>query len=152
MAKELSRCGEIEHTIQTTYRRKIWTPFVKAIKDFNLIKKDDKIAVCISGGKDSMLMAKLFQMFQKISNVPFEIVYLVMNPGYNDVNLNRIVENAKTLEIPITVFDTKIFDATQKMEKTHVTCVPECVGDTYILRPKNLVATKLLWDTTTPML
>lgn len=117
MAKELSRCGEIEHTIQTTYRRKIWTPFVKAIKDFNLIKKDDKIAVCISGGKDSMLMAKLFQMFQKISNVPFELVYLVMNPGYNDVNLNRIVENAKTLEIPITVFDTKIFDATQKMEK-----------------------------------
>lgn len=62
-------------------------------------------------------MAKLFQMFQKISNVPFEIVYLVMNPGYNDVNLNRIVENAKTLEIPITIFDTKIFDATQKMEK-----------------------------------
>ena len=117
MAKELSRCGEIEHTIQTTYRRKIWTPFVKAIKDFNLIKKDDKIAVCISGGKDSMLMAKLFQMFQKISNVPFELVYLVMNPGYNDVNLNRIVENAKTLEIPITIFDTKIFDATQKMEK-----------------------------------
>lgn len=117
MTKELSRCGEIEHTIQTTYRRKIWTPFVKAIKDFNLIKKDDKIAVCISGGKDSMLMAKLFQMFQKISNVPFEIVYLVMNPGYNDVNLNRIVENAKTLEIPITIFDTKIFDATQKMEK-----------------------------------
>lgn len=117
MAKELSRCGEIEHTIQTTYRRKIWTPFVKAIKDFNLIKEDDKIAVCISGGKDSMLMAKLFQMFQKISNVPFEIVYLVMNPGYNDVNLNRIVENAKTLEIPITIFDTKIFDATQKMEK-----------------------------------
>ena len=117
MAKELSRCGEIEHTIQTTYRRKIWTPFVKAIKDFNLIKKDDKIAVCISGGKDSMLMAKLFQMFQKISNVPFEIVYLVMNPGYNDVNLNRIVENAETLEIPITIFDTKIFDATQKMEK-----------------------------------
>lgn len=117
MAKELSRCGEIEHTIQTTYRRKIWTPFVKAIKDFNLIKKDDKIAVCISGGKDSMLMAKLFQMFQKISNVPFELVYLVMNPGYNDVNLRRIVENAKTLEIPITIFDTKIFDATQKMEK-----------------------------------
>lgn len=117
MAKELSRCGEIEHTIQTTYRRKIWTPFVKAIKDFDLIKKDDKIAVCISGGKDSMLMAKLFQMFQKISNVPFEIVYLVMNPGYNDVNLNRIVENAETLEIPITIFDTKIFDATQKMEK-----------------------------------
>ena len=117
MAKELSRCGEIEHTIQTTYRRKIWTPFVKAIKDYNLIKKDDKIAVCISGGKDSMLMAKLFQMFQKISNVPFEIVYLVMNPGYNDVNLKRIVENAKTLEIPITIFDTKIFDATQKMEK-----------------------------------
>lgn len=117
MAKQLSRCGEIEHTIQTTYRRKIWTPFVKAVKDFNLVQKDDKIAVCISGGKDSMLLAKLFQLFQKISNVPFEIVYLVMNPGYNDANLNKIVENAKTLEIPLTIFDTKIFDATQKMEK-----------------------------------
>ncbi len=117
MAKQLSRCGEIEHTIQTTYRRKIWTPFVKAVKDFNLVQKDDKIAVCISGGKDSMLMAKLFQLFQKISNVPFEIVYLVMNPGYNDANLNKIIENAKTLEIPLTIFDTKIFDATQKMEK-----------------------------------
>ena len=117
MAKQLSRCGEIEHTIQTTYRRKIWTPFVKAVKDFNLVQKDDKIAVCISGGKDSMLMAKLFQLFQKISNVPFEIVYLVMNPGYNDANLNKIIENAKTLEIPLTIFDTQIFDATQKMEK-----------------------------------
>lgn len=117
MAKQLSRCGEIEHTIQTTYRRKIWTPFVKAVKDFNLVQKNDKIAVCISGGKDSMLMAKLFQLFQKISNVPFEIVYLVMNPGYNDANLNKIIENAKTLEIPLTIFDTKIFDATQKMEK-----------------------------------
>lgn len=117
MAKEFTRCGEIEHTIQTTYRRKIWTPFVKAIKEFELVEKDDKIAVCISGGKDSMLMAKLFQMFQKISNVPFEIVYLVMNPGYNERNLNRIVENAKMLEIPITIFETRIFDATVKIDK-----------------------------------
>lgn len=117
MAKELTRVQEIERTIQTTYRKKIWSPFVRAIKDFEMIAPNDKIAVCISGGKDSMLMAKLFQMLKRITNIPFEVVYLVMNPGYNDRNLQRIVDNAKILEIPITVFNTRIFDATVKIEK-----------------------------------
>jgi tRNA(Ile)-lysidine synthase TilS/MesJ len=82
-----------------------------------MIAPNDKIAVCISGGKDSMLMAKLFQMLQRITNIPFEVVYLVMNPGYNDRNLQRIVDNAQLLEIPITVFNTRIFDATLNIEK-----------------------------------
>ena len=117
MAKELTKVQEIERTIQTTYRKKIWSPFVRAIKDFEMIAPNDKIAVCISGGKDSMLMAKLFQMLQRITNIPFEVVYLVMNPGYNDRNLQRIVDNAQLLEIPITVFNTRIFDATLNIEK-----------------------------------
>ncbi len=117
MAKELTKVQEIERTIQTTYRKKIWSPFVRAIKDFEMIAPNDKIAVCISGGKDSMLMAKLFQMLKRITNIPFEVVYLVMNPGYNDRNLQRIVDNAKLLEIPITVFNTRIFDATLNIEK-----------------------------------
>ncbi|MBP3631033.1 MAG: tRNA 2-thiocytidine biosynthesis protein TtcA [Clostridia bacterium] len=117
MAKELTKAQEIERTIQTTYRKKIWSPFVRAIKDFEMIAPNDKIAVCISGGKDSMLMAKLFQMLKRITNIPFEVVYLVMNPGYNDRNLQRIVDNANLLGIPITVFNTRIFDATVNIEK-----------------------------------
>lgn len=117
MSKELTKVQEIERTIQTTYRKKIWSPFVRAIKDFQMIQPNDKIAVCISGGKDSMLMAKLFQMLKRITEIPFEVVYLVMNPGYNDRNLQRIVDNAKLLDIPITVFNTRIFDATVKIEK-----------------------------------
>lgn len=117
MAKELTRCAEIERTIQTTYRKKIWSPFVRALKDYEMIAPNDKIAVCISGGKDSMLMALLFKMIKRITDVPFEVVYLVMNPGYNDKNLQRIVDNASLLEIPITVFNTRIFDATVNIEK-----------------------------------
>ena len=117
MAKELSRAQEIERTIQTTYRKKIWSPFVRALKDFDMIQPNDKIAVCISGGKDSMLMALLFKMIQRITTIPFEVVYLVMDPGYNERNLQKIKDNAETLEIPITVFNTRIFDATLNIEK-----------------------------------
>lgn len=117
MAKVLTRNQEIERTLQTTYRREIWTPFIHAIKKYEMIEAGDKIAVCISGGKDSMLMAKLFQMLSRITNVPFEVVNLVMDPGYNKANLQKIIDNAQTLEIPLTIFETKIFDATTKIEK-----------------------------------
>ncbi len=117
MAKELQRYEEIMRTVQTTYRKKIWTPFIKAIKTYNLISEGDKIAVCISGGKDSMLMAMLFAMLKKITDVNFEVVNLVMDPGYNKENLQRIKDNAKTLNIPLTIFETRIFDATVKIEK-----------------------------------
>ena len=116
MARQFSEGKEIEHTIQTTYRRKIWTKFVKAISDFSLISESDKIAVCISGGKDSMLLAKLLQMYKRIGSINFDLVYLVMDPGYTKDALNSIKENAKKLELPITIFNTHIFDATSKIK------------------------------------
>ena len=110
MARELTVVQRIEQSITKKYRKKLWTPFIKAIKTYELIHEGDKIAVCISGGKDSMLMAKLTQMLQRISEVDFEVVYLVMDPGYNEINRQKIESNAKLLEIPITIFETDIFE------------------------------------------
>ena len=98
------------HSIITTYRKELWTPFVKAIKQYKLISDGDKIAVCISGGKDSMLMAKLFQELYAHGRHNFEVVFLVMNPGYNELNSHAVMENARLLGIPIEVFHTEIFD------------------------------------------
>lgn len=106
----MEKYEEIEKSIVTTYRKKIWTKFVKGIKEFDMIAEGDKIAVCISGGKDSMLMAKCFQELKKHRKMQFDLVFLVMNPGYNSVNQQKILENAKTLNIPITVFETDIFE------------------------------------------
>lgn len=105
---------EIERGIITTYRKKIYKKFRKAIEDYNMVKDGDKIAVCISGGKDSMLMAKCFQEFQKHGDVKFDLVFLVMNPGYNEENINLIKYNAKILNIPITIFDSNIFSIIEK--------------------------------------
>ena len=85
MTRELSRAEHVERSIIKKYRKDLWNPFVRACKDYELIKEGDKIAVCISGGKDSMLMAKLMQQLQRISDFPFEVVYLTMNPGYNEM-------------------------------------------------------------------
>jgi len=106
----LARQQKAEHSIRTTYRKELWTPFIKAIKDYRLISDGDRIAVCISGGKDSMLMAKLFQELSAHGRRNFEVVFLVMNPGYNQLNYQAVVENAKLLGIPIQVFETQIFD------------------------------------------
>ncbi len=113
MAKQLERYQEIERSIITTYRKTIWSPFVLAVKKYGLIESGDKIAVCISGGKDSMLLAKLMQQLQRHSDVPFELVYLVMDPGYNHENRVRIEENAKLMNIPITVFESDVFSASE---------------------------------------
>ena len=110
MSRELEPFEKIERSIYKTYRETIWTPFVAALKRYELIQAGDRIAVCISGGKDSMLMAKLMQMLQRHSEVPFELVYLVMDPGYNEINRRKIESNAALLHIPITVFETNIFD------------------------------------------
>ena len=106
----LSRWNKAEHSIITTYRKALWTPFIRAIKDYQLISDGDKIAVCISGGKDSMLMAKLFQELKMHGRQNFEVVFLVMNPGYNQLNAQAVLDNAKLLGIPIEVFHTEIFD------------------------------------------
>lgn len=100
----------IEKSIIKKFRKTIWSKFTKAIVKYEMIKENDKIAVCISGGKDSVLMAKCFQELHKYSSVKFDIVYLVMNPGYSEQNLTIIKNNCQLLEIPITIFDTKIYD------------------------------------------
>ena len=109
--------NEIELTIVNKFRRTIWAKFLKGIKEYELIKEGDKIAVCISGGKDSMLLAKLMQMLQRYSEVPFELVFLVMDPGYSEVNRKKILSNAELLEIPVTVFETDIFSVTVKADR-----------------------------------
>lgn len=106
----LTRCEEIERSIVKKFRKEIWRKFTKAINEYELIQDGDKIAVCISGGKDSMLMAKLFQELERHGKKNFEVVFLVMNPGYNEANYNQIIENAKLMNVPITVFDSEIFD------------------------------------------
>lgn len=118
MGRELKKHEIVERSIIKTYRKDIWNPFLIALKEYKLVNAGDKIAVCISGGKDSMLMAKLLQELHKYSEVPFELVYLVMDPGYNEANRKQIKYNAELLNIPITVFETNIFDVTSKTEKS----------------------------------
>lgn len=108
----------VELSILKDYESTIWKPFLQAVEQYELINEGDKIAVCISGGKDSMLMAKLLQIYQKLGLKNFELVFLVMDPGYNPVNRNKIEENAKKLGIPIDVFESNIFDVANETEKS----------------------------------
>ena len=108
----------VERSIQKKYHKELWTPFVRAVKQYQQIREGDKIAVCISGGKDSMLMAKLIQMLHRHSDFPFELVYLVMDPGYNEVNRQKIESNAALLHIPVTIFETNIFDIANNTEQS----------------------------------
>lgn len=118
MNKELDTYQLIERSIQKKFRKTIWSPFITAIKRYELIAPGDKIAVCISGGKDSMLMALLLKQLQRYSDFPFELVYLVMDPGYNEINRKKIEANAKLLQIPITIFETDIFAIANSTEKS----------------------------------
>ena len=116
MKKELEKFQLVERSIYKRFRKDIWSPYIKAVKRYQLIEAGDRIAVCISGGKDSMLMAKLMQMLQRFSDEPFEAVYLVMNPGYNELNRRKIEDNAELLHIPITVFESNIFAVANSVE------------------------------------
>ena len=107
-------CKYVERSIVKRFRKEIWRPFVKGINEYDMIQDGDRIAVCISGGKDSMLMAKLFQELERHGKKNFEVEYLVMNPGYNDINYQTILDNAKFLEVPITVFESDIFNTVAK--------------------------------------
>ncbi len=109
---------DVEQSIRKKFRKDIWCKFTKAVKEYQLVNDGDKIAVCISGGKDSMLMAKLFQELLKHRRVHFEVVFLVMNPGYSEANYEIIKNNAKRLHIPIEVFETNIFEAVYNVEKS----------------------------------
>ena len=117
MERQMDECQKIERSIIKKYRKQLWTPFIVAVKRYELIQAGDKIAVCISGGKDSMLMAKLMQELQRHSEVPYGLEFLVMDPGYNAVNRQKIESNAALMNIPITVFETNIFDVANQAEK-----------------------------------
>ena len=110
------KAAEVEQGLRKKFHRVIFSRFAKAIKTYDLIQPNDRIAVCISGGKDSMLMAKLFQELQRHGKFPFELVFLVMDPGYSAENRQIIESNAKLLQIPITVFETNIFDSVYNVQ------------------------------------
>ena len=110
MPRELTEAQKIEQSLTKRFRKEIWSPFLTAIREYELIREGDRIAVCISGGKDSMCLAKLMQMLQKHSDYPFEVCYLVMDPGYNEKNRRQIELNAERLGIPAEIFTSKIFD------------------------------------------
>lgn len=114
----MDRCKEIERSIIKRYRKSIWRKFIKGIQEYELVKEGDKIAVCISGGKDSMLLAKLMQELKKHGKVNFDLKFLVMNPGYNERNRQKIIENAELLQIPIHMFETDIFNIVSTVEET----------------------------------
>jgi tRNA 2-thiocytidine biosynthesis protein TtcA len=114
----MEKYEQVERSIVKKYRRQIWLPFLTAVREYQLIQEGDRVAVCISGGKDSMLMAKCVQHLQKYSDFPFEAEYLVMDPGYNEINRQRVTENAELLHLPVHVFETNIFDVVAKTEQS----------------------------------
>ena len=117
MPRELTPQETAERSLIKTYRKSIWNPFIAAVKRYELIEPGDRIAVCISGGKDSVILAKLMQELQRHTSQPFELVFMVMDPGYKPENRKLIEDNAALLGIPITIFDSDIFDVTVSVEK-----------------------------------
>ena len=118
MGRQLSPCGIIEQSITLKFRKTIWQPFVTAMKKYRLLSEGDKVAVCISGGKDSMLLAKLMQMLRRYSDFPFDLEFIVMDPGYLPQNRQKIIDNAEKLEIPIKIFETDIFDSVKDVKNS----------------------------------
>ena len=112
----MEKYKEIERSIITTYRKEIWSKFVKAVSDYKLIEENDNVMVCISGGKDSFLLAKCIQELQRHGNVKFNAHYVVMDHGYNEYNRNFILDNAKILNIPLEMFESDIFDVVANVD------------------------------------
>ena len=111
----MEKYKEIEKSIIKKYRKEIWSKFIKAIKEFELIKENDKIMICISGGKDSFILAKCIQELQRHGKYHFDTEFVVMDPGYNELNKNKIIENAELLNIPIKIFESDIFAVADKL-------------------------------------
>lgn len=127
----MKRHQEIERSIIKKYRKQLWNPFTKAIKEFELIKPGDKIAVCISGGKDSMLLAKLLEELQRHGKVPFELVYLSMDPGYSAQTRELIQKNTEILNIKLNLFQSDIFDITDQITNPCYLCARMRRGHLY---------------------
>ena len=113
----MEKFNAAEHSIITKYKKTLFHKFIGAVKDYRLISRGDRIAVCISGGKDSMLLAKLMQELSRHGDYPFDMEFIVMDPGYNPANRQKIIRNAEILEIPIKIFDTDIFSSVVNIEK-----------------------------------
>lgn len=114
----MERYKEIERSIIRKFRKDIWSKFIKAVINYQLINENDKIMVCISGGKDSFLLAKCIEELKKHSKIKFEACYVCMNPGYSKKNEDLIIENAKTMNVPLQMFESDIFDIVSKVEKS----------------------------------
>lgn len=115
----LKSLNDIEKSIQKKFRKLLWSPFIKALKDFELVKENDKIAVAISGGKDSLLLAKLFQELKRASKINFEVIFIAMNPGFNKRNLDNLKFNLEHLGIPCEIYNDNIFDVADKIAKDY---------------------------------
>ena len=111
--------NEIEKSIQKRYRSELWSPFIKGLKEFEMVKDGDRIAVAISGGKDSLLLAKLFQELKRASKTDFELVFISMNPGFNEINLSNLKKNLEHLEIPCEIYNDNIFEIAEKIAKDY---------------------------------
>lgn len=116
--RKLDKATLAQRSLIKKYRKEIWNPFIAAIKRYRLIEEGDRIAVCISGGKDSMILAKLMQQLKMVTDVNFDVEFMVMDPGYNKSNRQRIEDNAKLLNIPIKIFESDIFDVANSVEKS----------------------------------
>ena len=115
----LKELPEIEKSIQKKFRSQLWTPFIQALKEFKMINDGDKIAVAISGGKDSLLLAKLFQELKRASKTKFEVVFISMNPGFNEENLKKLEKNLKYLNIPAEIYPDNVFQIAEKIAKDY---------------------------------
>ena len=147
MSRELTKRQLAERSVSKKYRKEIWNPFIAAVKRYELVEAGDRIAVCVSGGKDSFLCAALMRMLQRFSEVPFELVYLSMDPGYQPQNRQKIEENAALLELPLTVFETDIFDVANKTAHSPATSAPGCGGGICTAKRRSWAATRSPWAT-----
>ena len=118
MPRSLEPYQTAESSILKQFRKRLWAPFIDAVKTYGLIAESDRIAVCISGGKDSMLLAKLMQELHRQTDLPYELVFLVMDPGYAPENRRKIEQNAALLHIPVTIFETTIFDSANAVDRS----------------------------------
>lgn len=116
--RNLDRATLAKRSLIKKYRKEIWAPFISAVKNYKLIQEGDKIAVCISGGKDSMILAMLMQQLKMVTEIPFDLEFLAMDPGYNKENRQKIEDNARLLDIPIKIFETDVFDIANSVEKS----------------------------------
>lgn len=115
----LKSLGDIEKSIQKKFRKDLWSPFIKALKEFSMINDGDKVAIAISGGKDSLLLAKLFQELKRASKTKFELAFISMNPGFNEENLKKLEKNLKYLNIPAEIYPDNVFEVAEKIAKDY---------------------------------